>query len=201
MTAEMPEQLHFRLAAVPRPPGSYSSDDGTVFDPSLQFLHPALSEGLAYWESKRGGKIFPARRDIDPAEIPHLLRHVLLFDRQPSDEPPGYTWRYRLVGTTVAALYGENTGKLMEQALPKPILQRNRGVMEEAVKRHAPMRAIGRTRYMSGQWLIGEALIAPLSNDGELIDMILSVVVTWAEDQPPEDVKHEWRRQKVANDA
>lgn len=198
MTAEAPEGVRYRLDAVPRPADAYLGKDGTLFDPSLQFLHPALAEALAYWQSKRDGAAFPTRGAIDPLEIPHLLRHVLLFDRAPSEQPPGYTWRYRLVGTTVAALYGEHTGKLIEEALRSPVLERNRGVMEEAVKRHAPMRAIGRTRFVSRQWLIGEALIAPLSTDGELIDMLLSVVVTWAEDAPPEAVKRNWQAQKAA---
>lgn len=195
MSAVLPEGVRFRLDSVPWPDGAYKGDDGTLFDPSLRFLHPALLEALEYWESKRAGAVFPIRGAIDPLEIPSLLRHVLLFDRVEHEAAPGYTWRFRLVGTTVAALYGEHTGKLIEDALAPPIAKRNRGVMEEAVKRHAPMRAIGRTRYVSSQWLVGEALVAPLSTDGQLIDMLLSVVVTWSEDKPPEEVKRNWLAQ------
>ncbi|MEQ9638722.1 MAG: PAS domain-containing protein [Alphaproteobacteria bacterium] len=198
MTADLPEGIRFRLDAVPRPDGAYEVDDGTLFDPSLRFLHPALAEALTYWSRKRGGAVFPTRADIDPLEIPALLRHVLLFDRVECAAPPGYTWRFRLVGTTVAALYGEHTGKVIEDALAPRFAARNRGVMEAAVERHAPMRAIGRTRYVSSQWLIGEALVAPLSSDGKRIDMLLSVVVTWAEDAPPREVRKNWQAQKSA---
>lgn len=197
MTADLPENIRYRLDAVPRPAGAYKGDDGTLFDPGLHFLHPALTAAHAYWDGKRGDAALPTRADIDPLEIPTLLRHVLLFDRVARDAPPGYTWRFRLVGTTVAALYGEHTGKLIEDALAPRIAARNRAVMEAAVERRAAMRAIGRTRYVSSQWLIGEALVAPLSSDGRLIDMLLSVVVTWSEDAPPDEVKRNWQAQRT----
>ena len=192
MTEAPPDGPRFRLNLLPRPKGAYTGDDGTVFDPTLGFLHPVVADGLAYWESKRRGRRFPARADIDPLEIPRLLPHVLLMERVPTRAAPGYGWRYRLVGTGVATLYGEHTGKLMEDALKPHVARRNRGVIEEAVSRAAPMRAIGRTRFMGHEWLLGEALVAPLSADGETIDMILSVVVTWAEQQPPAPVRDAW---------
>ena len=198
MSVGASDEVRYRLEAVPRPADAYVGEDGTVFDPSLQFLHPTLAEALAYWDGKRGAAAFPGRRDIDPLEIPHLLRHVLLMERVPVAPAPGYSWRYRLIGTTVAALYGEHTGKLIEDALNSRVARRNRGVIEESVKRHAPMRAIGRTRFYAADWLIGEALVAPLSSDGALIDMIFSVVVTWAEGKTPDEVRRNWQHQKAA---
>lgn len=198
MTLRPPDSVGFCLDTLPRPAECYVGEDGTVFDPSLHFLHPAVAEGLDYWQRKRGDARFPARRDIDPLEIPSLLRHVLLLERVPTAAAPGYGWRFRLVGTSVAILYGEHTGKLMEEAMKARIARRNRGVVEEAVKRNAPMRAIGRTRFYGPEWLVGEALVAPLSSDGEVIDMIFSVVVTWSEDAPPEGVRAAWQRQKAA---
>jgi hypothetical protein len=184
----------FTMETLPEPPGSYRMPDGVLFDPSLQFLHPATAEALAYWTRKRGDRRCPLRQDIDPAEIPKLLRHALLFDRVPSDDPRGYSWRYRLVGTSVAALYGETTGKRLDEGLPAVVLERNRAVMEEAVARVAPMRAVGRTHQIDQLRLLAEAFVAPLSSSGSAIDMIFAVVVTWLEKEPPQAVAAAWRQ-------
>jgi len=36
--------------------------------------------GLAYWNSKLQGDAIPARRDIEPLDIPELLPQVILLD-------------------------------------------------------------------------------------------------------------------------
>jgi hypothetical protein len=66
-----------------------------------------IEQGLDYWDSKRAGRRMPARRDIEPTEILDLLPYVVLIDveREPLD------FRYRLVGTAVAARIGhDHTG-------------------------------------------------------------------------------------------
>ncbi len=52
---------------------------------------------LAYWRSKRRGAGPPSRFDLEPAEIPRLLPHLILKEvrRDPWD------FRYRLFGTSV----------------------------------------------------------------------------------------------------
>ena len=39
-----------------------------------------LKDILAYWGSKRAERAMPARRDIDPLEIPKLLPRLLMVD-------------------------------------------------------------------------------------------------------------------------
>lgn len=51
---------------------------------------------LAYWRDKRGARRFPSRADVDPAEIPALLPHIILTDVMPDGR-----YRYRLTGTSV----------------------------------------------------------------------------------------------------
>jgi hypothetical protein len=60
-------------------------------------VSPVLRSGLAHWRKLAAGRTMPARRDLDPLDIPHLLPHVMLKDvrRSPMD------FRYRLVGSTV----------------------------------------------------------------------------------------------------
>ena len=46
-----------------------------------------------YWDGRRNGRRMPARRDIDPADIPGLLPHVSLIHK------PDGQFRFRLVGS------------------------------------------------------------------------------------------------------
>lgn len=61
-----------------------------------------------YWNAKRGLRSFPAREDIDPAEISDLLPNIFLIDVL--REAPHF--RYRLSGTGVDEIHGQSlTGK------------------------------------------------------------------------------------------
>ena len=53
-----------------------------------------------YWEAKRGNRLMPTRRDIDPTEIPRLLPHIALIDAQSG------TYRWRLMGSHIVDDFG-----------------------------------------------------------------------------------------------
>lgn len=55
-------------------------------------------EMLDYWLKRRAGRRMPRRADIDPADIPTLLPHIMMTDI--SYAP--FRVRYRLVGTAIA---------------------------------------------------------------------------------------------------
>lgn len=70
-----------------------------------RLISPHL-ELYRYWQAKRGGRREPTRRDIDPAEIGRLLRHIALV------EPSWAGYRWRLMGTAIAADIGRDlTGR------------------------------------------------------------------------------------------
>jgi hypothetical protein len=56
-----------------------------------------------YWDSKRAGRAIPARHDIDPAEMRHLLPHLSLVEATIEGR-----FRYRLVGTRVVQDLGRD---------------------------------------------------------------------------------------------
>lgn len=63
-----------------------------------------LAELYDYWDSRRGGRDFPARTEIDPVDIPALLEHVMLVEvlEDPLD------FHYRLVGGHFVEQCGRN---------------------------------------------------------------------------------------------
>jgi len=76
---------------------------------------PMMAELFAYWDAKRGDRVMPDRRDIDPVEInPAILPHLLLCEFH--DE--GQRVRFRLIGTKVVERTGTDyTGKFLEEMM------------------------------------------------------------------------------------
>lgn len=77
-------------------------------DRELNFESSLSIELLAYWNAKRGGRLFPSRKDIVPGEIQKLLPWLHMFDvinLSPSEMVEfGYAndFRVRLIGAAMA---------------------------------------------------------------------------------------------------
>ena len=69
-------------------------------DIDVQF--PRLAALLRYWSQKRRGRPMPARRDIDPVEIPSLLPIVVLARVKGNDV------RMRVMGEDAIDIYGRD---------------------------------------------------------------------------------------------
>lgn len=113
--------------------GIFKDDEGNALTP----LPSVLAELHAYWHSRRGMRLFPARADIDPLDIPSLLQHLMLMDvlYDPLD------LRYRLLGGHIVENAGRNVqgstvrglmvdGSPQEQALQEKVLLAGRAVAE-----------------------------------------------------------------------
>ncbi|WP_341705558.1 PAS domain-containing protein [Ferrovibrio sp.] len=70
----------------------------------LEHCSPRIRRTWDYWNAKRGTRPMPARRDIDPAEIPDLLPYLVLTEVLPAAP----FLRYRLVGTKQVAIRGHD---------------------------------------------------------------------------------------------
>lgn len=147
--------------------------------------HPTLVALYRYWEGKRGGRVMPARRDLDPSEIVKLLPHVYMIDvlRDP------LRFRYRLIGTAICAFLGRDyTGRAVDKATygEGEILSRLLQLFTAAVEARAPVAYKGNIWYVSGrEWRQVEALLMPLSHDGVNVDIIFSGYVTVGPIEPP----------------
>lgn len=125
--------------------------------------HPTLAPLLNYWQTKRGARALPARRDIDPVEMgPALLPHLVLGDLLDR----GTRVRFRLVGTVVvkrlgfdptARYLGDETGGWFDQmaALHRLVYAERAPVYAESV--HS---------WGSDRRLESQMLILPLTQDG-----------------------------------
>ncbi|MDP6690000.1 MAG: PAS domain-containing protein [Alphaproteobacteria bacterium] len=67
----------------------------------------ALQQALDYWQRLRGERNMPARKDLNPADIPRLLPKLMLADvSDPEADSKDPHIRFRLVGTEVVGRYG-----------------------------------------------------------------------------------------------
>ncbi|MCC7046755.1 MAG: PAS domain-containing protein [Alphaproteobacteria bacterium] len=156
----------------PRQDGRRSVD---FLPPGIELLpealrSPILRKGLAYWQRIAGGRRMPARKDLDPLDIPELLPHIMLKDvqREPLD------FRYRLVGSMVrlhssADYTGECMSRIPHQGPDSVVWKSCAWVAGHA----APL--LLRPPYAGPQqdFLAVEAAILPLGETANSVDKLL----------------------------
>jgi hypothetical protein len=142
------------------------------WDPEIE--EPPLPTFVrAYWQRRRGSALMPRRKDIQSAEMKAHLRNILLADVVEG----GADFRYRLVGTDLQRHFASNpTGRLMSQALAgfgEETVARTIVSYRAVVERHAPLRIRGDGALYSQSAKLFDALLTPLSDDGNAVNMIL----------------------------
>ena len=147
-------------------------DSDVEIDPDRD--EPALLTFLRdYWQDLRGPREMPSRRDIAPSTMKARLPHILLADVIEQ----GWDFRYRLVGGELQRYFqGNPTGKLMSEALGSfgpDTVRRTIETYARIVARRAPMRIRGAGSLYAQNAKVFDAVLAPLSDDGIRVNMIL----------------------------
>ena len=104
----------------------------------------------------------PSRSDITPRDLKDILRTVLMFERV-SQNPSHYRWR--LIGTGLTSILGENTGKTLEESLPTEHIERWTECGDMILEGGQPLRFLGRVHMQGREYLDAENLFVPLAND------------------------------------
>jgi hypothetical protein len=122
-----------------------------------------------YWLAKCGGRPIPARRDIDPTEIPALLPYLGIIENADGQ------LRYRLIGTALGQQIGRDvTGGAVGSYIPAaPGL---RATVELVCTVARPVFNTG--RLGAGFIHNSSALLLPLSEDGTAVNMIVFLYLT-----------------------
>jgi hypothetical protein len=135
---------------------------------------PVLGTVLAYWDQKRGTRLMPRKRDIDPVEIPpRLIRNLQIIDVIDAGEQ----FRYRLVGTASVEAYGSDyTGKHPEDMFSDDRPQRIKRVYRAVCESKIPM--FCQNKYLTPTDVELQALriYMPLSDDGVQVSYIFGVL-------------------------
>jgi hypothetical protein len=134
---------------------------------------PAHAEMLAYWASKSVGRL-PARSDIDPVAIPHLLRYLMLVDVL----GPPLDFRYRLLGDEILqrarpGLKGKRYSQIPGKGPGSSVWASASKVVETRLPRYGRAGYVGPDRFTAAV----DDLLMPLSDDGANVSQILIVAV------------------------
>jgi hypothetical protein len=133
---------------------------------------PILRRFFQYYQEKRGDRTFPARADLDPVDFPYALGDVTLVNVH--HDPLNFS--FRLDGSRHVERFGfDLTGRSLDD-FPYPEMRQAIFASYKDVVDHRDTRRYFRDLESAGRWFRYETLLLPLSNDGTVIDMIVSVI-------------------------
>lgn len=142
-------------------------------------VQPAVKETLRdkrhielfeYWQLKRAGRAVPARRDIDPTDIPSLLPNIFIFDviHNPRD------YVLRLLGTNLVSVLGRDfTGARFDEMYQGNLARTLHHQYDWAVDHWQPVYSRMDASWMKKDYIYYDRLLLPLSSTGETVDKLL----------------------------
>ena len=132
--------------------------------------HPKLRQLYDYWDGKRAGRPMPSRADLDPIDIRFAIGDVILADVLEGTPPQ---FRIRLHGTNLSERTNfDLTGKMLD-AMPVPEFRDlSTRSFRKVVRTKAPLHALAE-RPLDGRMQRYEAILLPLSSDGEHVDRLM----------------------------
>src|SRR5258708_22670004 len=133
-------------------------------DRKLGFIDSFHNPLLKLWRDKAGSRAMPRRSEFTARDLKDVLRHIVVFERV-AQRPSQYRWR--LIGTSLTGMAGDNTGKMFEETLPPDHVSRWIETADLILGSHQPLRFVGRVRLKGREYLDAENLFVPLANDGD----------------------------------
>ena len=147
-----------------------------MIDVSL-FKTAVVRQVYEYWLGKCIRGRLPGRADLRPEEMSGLLPYVFLVDvtRAP------LAFRFRLVGTKITEWSGkEYTGLPVDEDAYGPQWRRVFEAYVNVVEGRRPRLDIWDAPWLSREFVRYERLVAPLSSDGQEIDMLFGALYAFA---------------------
>ncbi len=154
-----------------------------AIDTTLAFEAPATRLGYDLWCKMANGRRMPDRRDLNPRDFGTYLPHLNLFDLHLQDGDLA-SMAPRVLGAKLEEVFGELTGKVLEETLPDYVLARWIGATKAALDHDAPVRATGRVAYEKKEHYSFEFMLG-LMGDGDNVPAVLYAVASFDVSEPP----------------
>ena len=161
-------------------PSPHLTDTGAAAEPrearwiALEELRePQPKAALAYWQAKRGDRLMPHPRDVDPIEIPKLLAHLSIVDVLDGDPPDFF---YRLEGDVIASVIGyRRMGRRLSELRDYlgPVYPRASARLTAGVTAKAPLALTSKLQGLNRPFYTIELVLLPFSRDGEKVDRLV----------------------------
>ncbi len=140
----------------------------------MQEIHNKIDDDrlqalLDYWRKKKG-KGLPARSDIDPIEIPKLLRYLILADYDAALQDV----RFRLVGTEMVDHWGRDFRNMhLNEIMSGEYHDYIHGLFVQTATSAQPLFSESVFRWDKGRAMRTKRLMLPLASDGRTVDAVL----------------------------
>ena len=160
--------LHWRIA---RDTSSGLNLNRQLDDVLARIRSPKIAQVLRYWHGLRGGREFPARVDVDPAEIKSTLPHIMITGVTTSRSACSTAWsgpRSRIWPGSTSPTASRTAGLRRRRAGLDLILPRRHRCPEAGLR-------IDRLGRRESCIALGRIAICPLSSDGRTIDRCLAI--------------------------
>ncbi|HEY1836411.1 MAG TPA: PAS domain-containing protein [Rhizomicrobium sp.] len=134
---------------------------------------PIVRQGYDYWRAKRGGRAFPARADIHPAEIKPLLPNVLLVHVLDG----GRDYQFRIVGEASVRAHGFNPANWHVRELDSQVPGYGAmmtGLYDHIRKTGRPVAARGNLVHVDRGFQTYESIYVPLGPDDSTVDHLMA---------------------------
>jgi hypothetical protein len=131
-------------------------------DPGLGFSRDDFFSVLALWNSQAASRPLPLRSDMTARVLKPFLPNVALKERVETS-PSRYRWR--IVGTRVAQVLGERTGKFTDEGAPPKVAARWNASCDLVLASGKPLRFVGRVLVEGKDFLASELMFMPLAGD------------------------------------
>lgn len=130
---------------------------------------------FGYWKGKALDRL-PARRDIDPLDIPAVLPTITMTDVV--REGGGHRFRRRLVGTAIAETFGrDNTGCWVDELYEEPALSDLLRAYDWVIEHCQPRFDHCSLPLAERSYISYDRLTLPLAEDGQTVDVLLQSLV------------------------
>jgi hypothetical protein len=128
---------------------------------------------VSYWDTKRGARAIPTRRDVDPLiDLPDLAPYLGIM------RPEGTRIFYAVLGAGIEEARGPRTGVYLDEARKPPFL----GYLTAMFRLCADKRGAVFTRhgfeYSGGKIGRTTRVVVPLSEDGATVDAFLGLQIS-----------------------
>jgi hypothetical protein len=146
-------------------------------DATLAFEEPQLAFFVQTWQSQLRGRVMPARSDVTVRVLKQHLHRIILLERV-EDEQKGRRYRVRLMASGLAHIWGDMTGKYLDEVIPPHLLPRWHGFSDLVLHVRQPLRFTAKVEFQGKDFLVAELAIVPLSDDAGRPTMVMAAVHT-----------------------
>ncbi|HEX3810274.1 MAG TPA: PAS domain-containing protein [Rhizomicrobium sp.] len=142
-------------------------------DATLAFDSAELVDMLEIWRAAAGTRAMPLRSDLTARLLKSHMPHIAIYERIKS-EASRTRYRVRLMGTAFAQVYGDLSGKIVDDVVPAAMVPRFHYANNEVLDARLPLRFVSRVDMQNKSYFVAEYAMLPLMDDEGTPAMVLS---------------------------